>query len=96
MFRFQYQNGKKLKTGKNFSRLQNGTKSSFQIGAGFRDYKLGQERLQKQGALENRRRGEKIRNQGRDYKLVQKTCHKTLLCYMDSFIPDRLLQEKYN
>ena len=40
MFKFQYQGGKKRKSEKN-SGLQNGTIRGLQIGAGFRDYKLG-------------------------------------------------------
>ena len=46
MFKFHYQNGKKRKSGKIFSGLQNGTIRGLQIGAGFRDYKSGQEGLQ--------------------------------------------------
>ena len=38
MFKFQYQNGKKWKSGKKFSGLQNGVR--------FRNYKLGKESLQ--------------------------------------------------
>ena len=42
MFKFQYQNGKKRKSGKKFSLLQNGVMRGLQIGAGSRDYKQGQ------------------------------------------------------
>ena len=42
MFKFQYQNGKKRKSGKRFSGLQNGVIRGLQIGVGFRDYKSGQ------------------------------------------------------
>ena len=41
MFKFHYQNGKKRKSVKTFSGLQNGAIRELQIGAGFRDYKLG-------------------------------------------------------
>ena len=44
MFKFQYQNGKKLKSGKKFPGLQ-------KIGADFRDCKLRLEGLQKGVAL---------------------------------------------
>ena len=46
LFKFQYKNGSKRKSGKNFSGLQSGTIGLLQIGAGFRDYKSGQEGLQ--------------------------------------------------
>ena len=39
MFKFQYQNGKKQKSVKKTSRLQNGIIRGLQIKAGFRDYK---------------------------------------------------------
>ena len=60
MFKFQYQNGKK------FPGLQNGVKRGLQIGAGFRDYKFGQEGLQIGVEISNQ--GKKISNQGSDYK----------------------------
>ena len=43
MFKFQYQNGKKRKSEKKSSGLQNGAIRRLQIGAGFGDYKSGQE-----------------------------------------------------
>ena len=51
MFKFQYQNGKKPKRGKKFSGLQNGPIRRLKTEAGFRDYKLGREGLQKEAAL---------------------------------------------
>ena len=42
MFKFQYQNGKKRKSGKKFSLLQNGVMGGLQNGAGSRDHKQGQ------------------------------------------------------
>ena len=51
--------GKKWKSWKNFSGLQNGIIRGLQIGSGFRDYKLGQEGLQIGAALG-------ISNRGRD------------------------------
>ena len=50
----------------NFSGLQNGTIRGLQIGAGFSDYKSGQEGLQIEAALEISNRGKEISNQGRD------------------------------
>ena len=64
MFKFQYQNGTKRKSGKIFSVLQNGAIRRLQIGTDFRDYKSGQEGLQIGAALG-------ISNRGRAYKLVQ-------------------------
>ena len=64
MFRLQYQNGKKTKKRKNFSGLQNGIIRGLQIGAGFWDYKSGQDGLQIGAPLG-------ISNRGRDYKSVQ-------------------------
>ena len=46
LFKFQCQNGKKRKSGKTFSGFQNGAIRRLEIGAGFRDYKSGQEGLQ--------------------------------------------------
>ena len=40
--KFQYQNGKKRKSGTTFPGLQNGAVSSWQIWAGFTDYTLEQ------------------------------------------------------
>ena len=67
-----YQKGKKRKSGKKNSGLQNGTIRGLQIGAGFRDYKFGQERLQIWAAFWISNRGKKITNQGRDFKLGQR------------------------
>ena len=58
--------GKKRKSGKNFSGLQNRAIRGLQIGAGFRDYKLGQERLQIGTALGISNRGKKITNRGKE------------------------------
>ena len=66
MFKSQYQNGKK------FSGLQNGAIKGLQIGAGFRDYKLGQKGSQIGVALGNSNRGKKITNWGRDFKSGQR------------------------
>ena len=68
MFKFQYQNRKKQKNGKNFFGLQNGAIRGLQIGAGFRDYKLGKVGLQKAAASGISNRGKKITNRGRDFK----------------------------
>ena len=72
MFKFQYQNGKKRKSGKKICGLQNGAIRRLQIGAGFRDYKSGQEGLQIGAALEISNRSKKITNWGRDFKLGQR------------------------
>ena len=64
MFKFQYQNGKKRKSGKKFSALQ--------IEAGFRDYKSGKEGLQINAALEISNRCKKITNRGRGPKSEQR------------------------
>ena len=71
MFKFQYQNGTKRKSGKIFSVLQNGAIRRLQIGTDFRDYKSEQEGLQIGAALGISNRGKKITNRGRAYKLVQ-------------------------
>ena len=69
-FKFQYQNGKKRKSGKRFSGLQNGVIRGLQIGVGFRDYKSGQ------GFQIGTKRfqiGAEITNPGkRDFKLGQR------------------------
>ena len=72
MFKFQYQNGKKRKSGKKFSGLQNGAIRGLQIGAVFRDFKSGQEGLQKGAALGISNRGKKIANWDRDFKSGQR------------------------
>ena len=71
MFKFQYQNGKKRKSGKNFSGLQNGAIRRLQFGAGFRDCKSGQEGLQKRAAVDISNWGKKVTNLGRDFKSGQ-------------------------
>ena len=84
IFKFQYQNGKKQKSGKNFSGLQNGTIRELQIQAGlqglqirarwitdgssFRE-RIGTKRLQIRARISNR--GKKISKRGRYYKSVQ-------------------------
>ena len=52
--------------------LQNGAIRGLQIGAGFRDYKSGQEGLQIGAALEISNRGKKSTNRGRDFKSGQR------------------------
>ena len=59
----------KRKNRKKFSGLQNGVIRGLQIGAGFRDYKSGQERLETGPALEISNRGKEISNWDGDYKL---------------------------
>ena len=56
--------GKKRKSGKKISGLQNGVIKRLQMGADFRVYKSGQKRLQIGSALG-------ILNRVRDYKSVQ-------------------------
>ena len=58
--------GKKQKSGKKFSGLQNGVIRELQIKAGFRDYKSGQERLQRGAAFGVSNRGKKITNRGKE------------------------------
>ena len=58
--------GKKRKSGKKFSGFQNRAIRGLQIGAGFRDYKLGQERLQIGAALGLSNRGKKIINRSKE------------------------------
>ena len=66
MFKFQHQNGKKTKKGgKNFG-LHNGAIRRLHIGAGFRDYRSEQERVQIGAGISNQ--SKEISNQGRDYK----------------------------
>ena len=72
MFKFQYQNEKNWKSGKNFSGLQNRTIRGLQIKAAYRDYNLGQKGLQIVAALGISNRGKKIRNQDRDFKSRQR------------------------
>ena len=66
MFKFQYQNGKKRKRGKKFPGLQNGAIRRLKTEAGFRDYKLGREGLQKEAALGISNRGKKITNRAKE------------------------------
>ena len=65
MFKFQYQNEKKRKSGKTILGLHNGARRRLQIGAAFRDYKSGQEGLQIGGSLRDFKSGQK------DYKSGQ-------------------------
>ena len=62
--------GKNEKVKKN-SGLQNAASRGLQIGAGFTDYKSGQEGLQIEPALGISNRGKEISNRGRDYKSWQ-------------------------
>ena len=65
MFKFQYQNEKKRKkvgSGKKFFGSHNGAIRRLQVGAGFRDYKSGQEGLQIGGSFTDFKSGQK------DYK----------------------------
>ena len=64
MFKFQYQNGKKRKSGKKFSGLQEVAMRGFQIWAGFRNYKSKQEGLQIRATLGILNWGKQITNQG--------------------------------
>ena len=63
--------GKKGKSGKNFSALQNGEIRELQIGGGFRDYKSEQEGLQIEAVLGISNWGKEISNRGRDCKSRQ-------------------------
>ena len=72
MFTFQYQSRKKRTSGKKFSGLQTEAMRGLQIGAGFKDYRLGQEGLQIGAALGISNRGKKITNYGRDFKSGQR------------------------
>ena len=71
LFKLQYQNERKRKSGKKCSGLQNAAIKGLQIGAGFGDYKLGQEGLQIGASLGISNRGKKITSRGRDYKSGQ-------------------------
>ena len=64
--------GKKRRSGKTFSGLQNGAIKGLQIGGGFRDYKSGQEGLQRVAGLWISNQRKKITNRGRDFKSRQK------------------------
>ena len=70
-FKFQYQNGKKRKSGKIFSGLQNGVIMVLQIGAGFRDYKSEQVGSQIGATLGISSRCKEISNWGNYYKSGQ-------------------------
>ena len=62
----------KTKKWEKFSGLQNGAMRGLQIGAGFRDYKSGQEGLQIGAALGISNRGKETTNRGRrDFKSGQ-------------------------
>ena len=63
---------KKRKSGKTFSELQNEAIKRLQIGAGFRDYKSGQEGLQIGATLGVSNQDKKITNRGKkDFKLAE-------------------------
>ena len=66
MFKFHYHNGEKRKSGKTFSGLQNGAIRGLQTGAGFRDFKSGNEGLQIGEAFGISNRGKKITNRGKE------------------------------
>ena len=70
MFKFQYQNGEKQKSGKTFCGLQNGARGIIKRGS-FRDFKSGQRdfKLGQRLQVEARR----IANRGRNCKSVQNT-----------------------
>ena len=72
MFNFHYQNGKKRKSWKKFSGLQNVAIRVLQIGPSFKDYKLGQEGLQIGAVLGILNPDKKITNRGRDFKSGQR------------------------
>ena len=63
MFKFQNQNGKKKE--KNFWVTKRGNKG-LQIGAGFKNYRSGQQRLQIGAALRILNWGKKITNRGKE------------------------------
>ena len=71
MFKFQHQNGKKRKSGKNFSGLQNGAIRGLQIGPGFRDYKPGQEGLQTDNFSDFKSGQKDYKSWQRDFKSAQ-------------------------
>ena len=62
---------RKTKKWENIFWLQNGAIRGLQIEEGFRDCKLGQERLKIEAALEISNRAKEISNQGIDYKSGQ-------------------------
>ena len=62
---------KKLKSGETFSELQNWVIRGLQIGACFRDYKLGQEGLKIRAAFEISNRGKNITYWGRNFESEQ-------------------------
>lgn len=67
-------------SGKNFSASQNRAIRGLNIGAGFRDYKSRQERLQIMEILGISNRDKKITNRRSDYKLVQNIRNYQNLC----------------
>ena len=71
MFKFQHQNRKKRKSGKNFSGLQNGGIRGLQIGPGFRDYKPGQEGLQTDNFSDFKSGQKDYKSWQRDFKSAQ-------------------------
>ena len=62
MFIFQYQNGKKPKSGKKFSGLQNGAIRGLQTETGFRDLQIGAR------GIINRGRFRDFKSEQKDYK----------------------------
>ena len=69
LFKFQYQNGKILKSGTKFSGLQNGATRGLQIKVGFNYYKSGQEGLQIRVALGISNRGKKDLKSGQGLQI---------------------------
>ena len=67
-------------SGKNFSASQNRAIRGLNMGAGFRDYKSRQERLQIMEILGISNRDKKITNRRSDYKLVQNIRNYQNLC----------------
>ena len=67
-------------SGKNFSASQNRAIRGLNIGAGFRDYKSRQQRLQIMEILGISNRDKKITNRRSDYKLVQNIRNYQNLC----------------
>ena len=64
LFKFQYQNERKRKSGEKMLWITKRGNKRLQIGAGFGDYKLGQEGLQIGASLGISNRGKKITSRG--------------------------------
>ena len=89
--------GKTKKLEKRFS-LRKWDNKGFTNRGRFQGLQIGARRITKRssfGDFKSRRKDYKS-GQGLQIRAEQLLCHKTLLYYKDSFIPDRLLQEKYN